>query len=471
MIAGHLSVSTRLVLVLSFGACGCGSDADPTRASGGQHSGGSAAVGGSGGEAGLDSGCITATAKTSSAISTVGIVDWTAAMSPIDSAHAEFGLDTSYGLTAPMDPAELTGPGYRTLLLGMKPNQTYHYRIVAKSGEVECVSPDATLKTGDRLSAVPAPTLEPKTADGLAGGYLVAETYTVSGSGYAFILDADGDQVWAYGPKIGDLMTARMSYDGKYMWIGHGNVPQGKAKVVRVSMDGLEVQDFSADFANLNHDLTVLPDETVGFVAYGDNGCDDVKERLPDGTVRTLFNSGAAFDNSTACHCNAIAYSKDDDSYVVSELDHDAYFKVARSGPSAGQVVWVLGGTVNNSFTGDGANWDNQHNLHVLGLDRLLIFNNGSTGAGSKAIEVQLDLTRFTATIAWEYFADPPISNAILGDVQRLGNGNTMVAYSTQGVMHEVDSSGALLQSTTWPLGGVIGYITKRGSLYGPPPR
>jgi hypothetical protein len=450
MTANHLPAPSLLTLLLVFGACGCSSDTAPS------------------------GGCtIAATGEISSAIATVGIVNWTATESTIDSAYAEFGLDTGYGLTAPMAGADLTGPKYRTLLLGMKPNQTYHYRIVAKSGDVECKSPDATLTTGDSLSAVPRPTIEPPTANatGLVGGYLVSETYTVNGSGYAFILDADGDIVWSYGPKIGDLMTARMTYDGKYMWIGHGNVPQGKAKVVRVSMDGLEVQDFSSDFENMNHDITVLPDETVAFVAYGDTGCDDVKERAPDGTVTTIINSGAAFDNSTACHCNAIAYSKEDDSYVVSELDHDAYFKVARSGPNAGKVTWVLGGTVSNSFTGDGASWDNQHNLHVLGSDRLIIFNNGGTGAGSKAIEIKLDLNAFTATIAWQYFADPPIANAILGDVQRVANGNTMVAFSTQGVMHEVDANGTLLQSTSWPLGGVIGYITKRDSLYGPPPR
>ena len=58
-----------------------------------------------------------------------------------------------------------------------------------------------------------------------------------------------------------------------------------------------------------------------------------------------------------------------------------------------------------------------------------------------------------------------------LGDVQRMSNGNTVVAYSTQGVLQEVDAQGTLLQEIVWPLGGAFGYIHKRASLYGPPPR
>ena len=65
----------------------------------------------------------------------------------------------------------------------------------------------------------------------------------------------------------------------------------------------------------------------------------------------------------------------------------------------------------------------------------------------------------------------PRISNIQLGDVQRMENGNTVCAYSTQGVLQEVDAQGTLLQEIVWPLGGAYGYIHKRASLYGPPPR
>jgi hypothetical protein len=108
--------------------------------------------------------------------------------------------------------------------------------------------------------------------------------------------------------------------------------------------------------------------------------------------------------------------------------------------------------------------------VHPLSLDRFLIFNNGS-GGGSLAIEILLDLGGMSATRAWTYSAMPSIANIVMGDVQRLPNGNTIVAYSTQGVVHEVDAQSQLVQEIVWPIGGAFGYIHKRASLYGPPPR
>ena len=58
-----------------------------------------------------------------------------------------------------------------------------------------------------------------------------------------------------------------------------------------------------------------------------------------------------------------------------------------------------------------------------------------------------------------------------MGDVQRLPNGNTIIGYSSKGVLQEVSADGIVLQEWTWPLGASFGYIEKRATLYGPPPR
>jgi hypothetical protein len=57
----------------------------------------------------------------------------------------------------------------------------------------------------------------------------------------------------------------------------------------------------------------------------------------------------------------------------------------------------------------------------------------------------------------------------IMGDVQRLPDGNTVVGFSTQGVLREVDASGNVLQELSWPAGASFGYLEKRPTLYGPP--
>lgn len=410
---------------------------------------------------------ITANASISTAIPTVGIVEWSSKLADIDNAHIEFGLDTNYGLSAPVD---LKQSNNRTLLLGMKASRTYHYRVVAQSGSTLCTSPDRALSTGALADGLPTVTVATNSPQALVGGYLVTEIYTVNyalTNGVAFILDAEGDIVWWYQPNIGSLTRAIMSYDGNYMWLSFANVPPRAAKVIRVSMDGLDVQDFSDQFKNQNHDLVALPDETVIYIAYGSNGCDDIMERSPSGSVRTIVNSGRAFGNSASCHCNAIQYWREDDTITVGDLNHNAYFRTTR----AGQIQWVLGGGNNNTFSNSDWPFVGVHNFHILSKDRLLFFNNGNTGAPSKAVEIQMDTVALTAVPTWQYQANPSIANAIMGDVQRLDNGNTLVTFSTQSRVHEVSADGSLLQELRWTAGTEIGYVTKRKSLYGPPPK
>jgi hypothetical protein len=126
-----------------------------------------------------------------------------------------------------------------------------------------------------------------------------------------------------------------------------------------------------------------------------------------------------------------------------------------------------------------------QSGLHVLAAERLLVFANnsktlggsssstvlGGTGDGSLAIELALDLPGKQASQVWSYKAVPGIQNDVMGDVQRLPNGNTIIGYSTKGVLREVDAGGTLLQEWTWGLGVDFGYVEKRASLYGQPLR
>jgi hypothetical protein len=441
---------------MTGGAAGGG-----TGGSTGGAAGSGAGAGGSGGNATCT---ITPTSEISSKIATVGIVTFTTDLAGVTEAHIDFGLDTNYGMTAPVDLAE---PSYRTLLLGMKPSREYHYRISVTGPSGTCMGPDNTIMTGPEASNLPSIDIEVLQEAKLQGGFLITAQYQGSqGTAPAYIIDADGDFVWWY--AVGNQLTgARMSYDGKRMWINNANVPESQgANVHLVSMDGLEDENLTSQFTGMSHQLTVLPDETVAFYAYGENNCDDVKERAPDGTVKLIINSATAHGASgRPCHLNSIEYSPEDDTLVFSDLNNNNYTKVTRDG----DVVWVLGGTTSD-FTGM-ANWTRQHGIHVLGLDRFVIFNNGAMGQDSIAIEVLLNLGNMSATQPWSYNAEEGISNAVMGDVQRTPNGNTIVSYSTQGVIHEVDAQSQPVRKITWPIGGAFGYVQWRPTLYGPPER
>jgi hypothetical protein len=462
-----ISRALGLGLWVALGTSGCGSDTPRT----GQCS-------------------ISAEGNISSAIGPVGIVTFTVSgASTLDSAQINFGLDTNYGLSAPVDVTTKSSD-YRTLMLGMKVERTYHYQVIGKSGTTTCTSPDYSLVAGGCPTSLKRPTVT--IAPGvdksqLDGGFMVMEGYNATfPDDYAYILDGEGDLVWCYAPTgYSDLSAVRMSWDGRYTWLVHANAPEigeNAARMGRVSMDGLEFQDHSSEFLGLNHDAAVLPnDEGIVYIAYTIGGCDDIREWKPDGTTRTIINSGAVFGGAPTCHNNAIKYDSSDHSIIASEDNYSAFYKVDLNG----NLKWVLNGGTYNDFDKSGGgvtNWVGQHNLHILGTEadglyHILFFNNGSSAANpivayAVAREVTLDTRAMTTKEVWTYESDPAISNTILGDVQRLDNGNTLVTYSLAGKIQEVDANKKVLREFTWSgANSSVGYVTKRKTLYGPSPR
>lgn len=391
-------------------------------------------------------------ASVSAKIATVGVVEWSSELGAIDDAHIEFGLDTSYGMTAPVD---LDEPNHRTLLLGMKGERTYHFRIVADTPDGECTSDDHELETGPIANGLPKLTVTTVPGATPEARFLVSCFL----DGPAFILDADGDYVWVYGS--GEMGRVAFSHDGKHVYIGGINLAGGNASMRRVTLDGSSDEDLSSEFGDLHHDFTVLPDETVAFIEH-DGDLDRVVEHAPDGTERQVFVVADAEGGATRNHANSIHYSPDDDSYTVSDLFQDAYVNVTREG----EVLWVLGGPTSD-FDGDGADWTDEHGHELLAPDRLLFFDNEQVGHSSAAVEVSLDFSSMTATRVWQYA--PGDRSQFYGDVERLDGGNTLVTFSTAGTLHEVDANGELVRKLTWDIGGVPGYVTERASLYGPP--
>ncbi len=406
----------------------------------------------------------TVEAAISPEISTVGIVEWSVDAS-VESAVIEFGLDTDYRWTAPVD---LEQPNFRTLLLGMKPKRQYHFRIRAEGDGDTYVSDDYTIETGEVPTDLPSKTVTVYDADALAGGFVISCNYQGK---WVFIMDEDGDYVWWYSFGTADYVRAMMSEDGRHMIVANGNVPGPNGGFLhKVSMDGLETESYSAP--KRHHDATVLPDGTITYFEYettGEGTCDRVVELAPDGSTREVFMVRDHFEDRATegewCHANAINYLPSEDAYTLSILRMDTIIKFDRGG----ELLWVFGGD-DSDFPE--VSWNAQHQHQIL-EDSILLFNNrgeagGGFNAASRALEYSLDESDFDASLIWEYSSDRLISQS-LGDAKRLPNGNTLVVFSTNGLIQEVSPDGDIVQEIGWGIGSAIGYISWRESLYGPP--
>lgn len=435
---------------------------------------------GRGSAAAIETSCdITSNLTMSTAISTVGIVEFNTDLAGVDGGYIEFGLDDAFDMQAPVDPAE---PNYRTLLLGMKPEQEYHYRIVVTAGDQRCTGPDETLQTGSIPNTLRPVTVTTPQPDKVAKGFMIMGSIT---NGPVFILDSDGDYVWW--ANAGGLMRAHMSYDGKYIWTqalnwgtGIGPVPQsgfpgGHAAFHRISMDGMQMDTYGEDeFGDATHDFDVTSDGSYLFADINgwDNCAMKVVERTADGQRRDVFNVSDYYQASD-CLINAMHYWPDDDSITVSELPSNAIIKLTRSG----EIAWVLNGDHSTFTQGDAPRWvGGQHGHQLVTPDRILVFVNGinpytnerDPGDSSMVYEIQLDPATGTANKVWEY--DGGLRAIVFGDVQRLPNGNTLVDYGSANEIHEVDGDGQLVQSIRFAAGGSPPYVEWRSSLYGGAP-
>jgi hypothetical protein len=417
----------------------------------GSEAGGSAGVAGSAGTAGAGSAVFDIDITLASEVDpaapgTVGIVTWSVDVATLVAARIEFGLDTSYGMTAPVD---LTSADYRTLLLGMKPARTYHVRVVAEDASATYTSEDLTVETGPATDLVPLESFSVLNEAARERGFIVASYWMGMGSSVPFILDADGEVVWWFEGGPSGIARAVMSADGKNMWLTPASNAGGA--LVRVSMDTLESETYSDVVAS--HDITPVSGETMAYIEYGESDCDSIFEIDPTGTTQEIFESQGVVETN-GCHGNALRYSKAEDVYTYSDVSQDILV-IDRQG----EVLWRLS---ERTDQGNAAWGGTQHGHHLLESSMLVYANRGGGSDVSSFIEFSLEGEELRRYESGAFSAN-------LGDVQRLPGGNTLITFSNDSLIHEIDAEDNLVLEINGA-DSRFGYTLFRPTLYGEPP-
>ena len=407
--------------------------------------------------------------EVSAQMPTVGVVEWSLTGAPPSSAKLVFKLKDApssllnQGGEAPVD---LSKPNHRTLLLGLKQASNYTFHIETSRNGATCVSAEYALPpTGAYPDARPA-TVAVAQPDRREPGFIVTSSGTSVPNG-AFIIDADGEIVWYADAPI-NTTRAQMDYEGENMWMVSLNLDNAGGEMRYVSMDGQQSQQNVVGLETAHHDFTVMPGGKVAALVWSVPGIDppsDLVIRSPDGTVTSPFSIGSNLYLSDTYHANAIHYLPFDDSFTIADRNPNLFVKVS----AAGVVQWQLGGLCDRAPAGNlcfPQDWEVVHGHHLLDDGTFLAFNNTYTTT-SHVFEFKLNATpsSFAATVVEDY-ADTGASTT-MGDVQRLPGGNTLVTYTTDGTIVELDSSWHEVQTFS----GRFGYSSWRPTLYGPPLR
>ncbi len=136
-------------------------------------------------------------------------------------------------------------------------------------------------------------------------------------------------------------------------------------------------------------------------------------------------------------HCNAVELDTDGH-LLLSNRDIDEVIKINRD---TGDIIWRLGGKGNqfefvNAIGAQDVEFIKQHDVRRVanGGERsgITLFDNRMGAANySRAVEYQLDEINKIATLVWEYRNTPDIHGHILGNAQRLPNGNTLIGWGS----------------------------------------
>ena len=143
-------------------------------------------------------------------------------------------------------------------------------------------------------------------------------------------------------------------------------------------------------------------------------------------------------------HGNAIELDSDGN-LLLSARNLDEIIKINHQitippDPNLGQTIWTLGGKANQfkfsagSGISDVLNFYYQQDIRRLPDGHITLFDNhaGHDASNSRALEYILDETdpkNYTATLVWEYRQSPDTFSSIMGNVQRLASGNTLIGW------------------------------------------
>ncbi len=377
-------------------------------------------------------------------------------------AWVEFGPDEGYGRAT---PPVADGPDRSSaLLLGNKPFQDVHWRVVARTDSGPVYGPDHRTTTEGLAAALPDYRLS--SSDGSFDGYVLGISWAEVA--YLSIIDADADVVW-YSPL--PLGTVSLNVDPvpgqaavRFLRVGMDH-QLDQSVVITQGMDGVEREQIEVEQGH--HSFVAHEDGTIAWLAidlqehkdYGELVGDRVLRQAPGDEIETLYTTWDHLeydpDNTLDTnfypqgtdwtHTNTISWAPSRDSYWLTMGGVDSLVEIDATTGEPLTVVGTDGYTIDPEPTDFGAGFG-PHAASWTADDTLLVFDNNdaTTTGASRVLEYELDHEQGVAREVWRHEGGEGMMAMVLGGADRLDSGETFVHYGNAGVMQLVDPDGTV---------------------------
>ncbi len=341
-------------------------------------------------------------------------------------------------------------------------------------------------KTADDPLPSDFPTFEVQTTgDTSAGTIFFSPTHFSSGDGYNVIVDNSGEIQYYKKITTGAPVDFKVLPNGMLaygvMYEYHSFVGGGPTKFYMMDNTYTVVDSFEMGNGYIadSHEFQWLPNGHALMLAY-DLQPVDMSGIVPGGHPGALVagsvvqeldaDKNVVFQWRSWDHYNLtdsyqdLTQSMFDAIHINSiELDHDgnllisamALAEITKVSRQTGEIIWRMGGK-NNEFTFINESQENapiyfmwQHDVRRIDNGNITVFDDGDPELRpyTRVVEYQIDETGKTATNVWEYRHSPDIYTSVMGNAQRLPNGNTLIGWGIASMLGktavtEVDPAG-----------------------------
>ena len=387
------------------------------------------------------------------------------------------------------DEGHLTVP-----VLGLQPGTRSHIRVTAYHPDGSSV---ATADLPFDAEALPddLPTFNIAAAQHPMSGYLLLGLMQLPKKlAVAAMIDHQGRLLW-----YRRAQPSAIGLDFQRQQNGHFTLFQsGPGVFEELDLAGNVLRQWMspASGAGTNgHEMVILPDDhalllgraarTVDTRPLFDGGVPDavtydttIDEVAPDGGVGFHWDSAAsmaleetekdvALDPAGFDPLEPTAISVLPDGNLLASFR--ATSSVVKINRKSGKVMWRLGGKKSDFqfFADPQGGFSHQRDARMLDNGNVLVFDTGNadTHPASRVAQYRLDEANHAATLVWEYRHDPVVFSEGAGSARRLANGNTVVAWGTQGLVTEIDPFATVLWELSVP-GHVVFRAVPVPSIY-----
>ncbi|HSU95600.1 MAG TPA: aryl-sulfate sulfotransferase [Gemmatimonadaceae bacterium] len=374
-------------------------------------------------------------------------------------------------------------------VVGLRAGTLYNLSLEARRGQTSVLGPGTSYTSPPLPQALAGVSMTLLSGTPPTSGYTLTAISGIAGHGYLLAFDGAGNIRWYHDCGPWDVQEGKQQSNGDLtVYVGNAigsNAATGS--FVEITAAGDSVRSIAAKGSAYTdgHELLVQSDVNGKHVAdylfgYDIRSVDETAEGGSEGqlaghqllrisasgAVDTLMQSWGYWTRADRIDPPIADQSIDHPNSIDFDLDGGviASFRnlgaVVKIDPSTRKVLWQLGGARNQfTFINDPLNgFSGQHSVRVLPNGHFLIFDNGvsNTPGASRAVEYAVDESAKTATMVWQYIPQPSLFNEFTGSVQRLSNGNTVVAWTNYGLIDEVAPSGALVNRMQLTLAGGV---------------